>query len=187
MPRRSLHSWNAGGCDRERQAYNVSSADPGWKTGDCRGLSHEACSRRQSTSTSEWSHAQEDGYNYEMVYAPEVSSTCPGEVGARDLGEWRLGDGALSAGPQGLAGPAGLGKQESLVGKGQAVKGLPCLHCREWGTGDGALRDTGKPKSPGINGAWPPYLTWPRLPLEARTQNPAYHSVGPGHNCGLSQ
>lgn len=116
---------------QQRQAYNGIRADPSRKTGDCRGLSREGCSRCQSTSTSEWSHAQEDGYNYEMAYAPDVSSTCPGEVGVS--GDWGMETGVTGPcllGPQGLAGLAGLGKPESLVGKVQAVKGLPCLPSR---------------------------------------------------------
>lgn len=100
---------------------------------------------------------REDGHNYEMVYAPEVSSTSPeGEVRVRGLGngDW---DWTGEPGPvgwaQGAAGQAGLGKQESLVGKVQAVKGLPGHPSREWewvgATEDGAPRDTGNPSSSG--------------------------------------
>lgn len=60
-----------------------------------------------------WSHTQEDGHNYEMVYAPEVSSTCrvKSESGDWVTENWGMGTRALSAGRVRRA-QAGLGRKE---------------------------------------------------------------------------
>lgn len=151
------------------------------ETGDCRGLSHEACSRRQSTSTSGWSHAQEDGHNYEMVYASEVSSTCwvksqSGDFGGGDDGDW--GTGPCLLGPAGLE--EELGKQGKFCGEGGSCKrpslrsfpgvGAPLTERR------GTLEIPGSPRFAGTNGAWPPSSLLPRLPFEAGGENAANHS-----------
>lgn len=86
------------------------------------------------------------------------------------------GTGPCLLGPRGLwAGLAGLGKQESLVGKAQAVKDLPCLPRfvpGGGGTEDGALRDTGDPRSAGINGARPAVFVLAPGACEAGREKP---------------
>lgn len=140
----------------------------------------------------EWSHAQEYGHNYEMVYAPEVSST--GQMKS-ESGDWGTGTGggrALSAGPQTArawrAWGQELGKREGRVGKVQAEKDFLAFLPGGGGTEDGAFCGTlGKPRSSGVSGAWPPSSSWPRLPLRPEEKSPAYRSVGPERKCGINQ
>lgn len=71
-----------------------------------------------------WSHTQEDGHNYEMVYAPEVSSTCrvKSESGDWVTENWGMGTRALSAGrvrraPGGPGGGRSWGNKKILWGR----------------------------------------------------------------------
>lgn len=131
---------------------------------------------------------EEDGYNYEMAYASEVSSTCEvksqsGDFGGMETGEpdpvrW---DRWPSGGPGGPGGLGSWGNRELLWGKVKDGKGLPCtlpFSSREWG--GGTL------ESPGGRGltalAWPPSTFLPRLPLGPGRQNVAYHPVGLGRD-----
>lgn len=74
---------------------------------------------------------KEDGHNYEMVYAPEVSSTSParqGEVRVRGLGngdwDWTGEPGPVCWAP-GPGGPGGPGETGKSCGEGASCEGPP--------------------------------------------------------------
>lgn len=124
-----------------------------------------------------WSHTQEDGHNYEMAYAPEVSSTCrvKSESGDWVTENWGMGTRALSARwVSRLGGPGrawgGAGETRKSCGEGASSEGHPLAFLPGGGgtaPRNGALRAK-NPSVPGvgINGAWPPpSSSWSRLPL----------------------